>query len=181
MKKLNKLLGLSTLVLLSACSTATHMGTTDVRLATTDVEVRPMEASLIVGEAISGEAYCSNAFWGWLTLSSPTKQAYGATLQEDGGEFAGNNCSRAAVYNALKASGADVIVAPQYETVGETKFFGFYNNAKIKVKGYKGTYKNIKEMSDDVVKHRQMHHKDKEIAKPLASGGMGGILSFLPF
>ncbi|RMF14775.1 MAG: hypothetical protein D6758_10950 [Gammaproteobacteria bacterium] len=48
----------------------------------------------------------------------------------------------AAAYNAIEASGADVIVAPRYTVKQED--FVVYGTIEVTVEGYKGTIKSVK-------------------------------------
>jgi len=67
---------------------------------------------------------------GWLPLPALNKD----TLK--------NRAKNAAAYKAVKASGADIIIAPKYEI--EYTDYAVYSTAVVTVTGYKGTYKNIR-------------------------------------
>lgn len=177
MKK-SLLFALCTTLALSGCSYH-NRGINSVNVTTPTIETRPMEASIQVGKKMIGRANCSSAFW--IFSSIPEKQAYGATLKEDAGnkDYPMGNCTRAAVYNALSQSGADLIVAPHYE-VEERSFLCItpdnclFGNRTVEVTGYEGHYTKIKEMSPDVVNFRQ---KSKDFQPTFQSSGLGGILS----
>ena len=144
------------LAFLSACS-STHQGTKSMNVEGLSLEARPLQTSVVAGEKISGTVECTN-FLG-IPFVSPAKEAYGARLETTDGNFAGDKCTRGAIYNAIVSSGADVIIAPQYMTEGKTflclPWIGcLYNNRKITVIGYKGTYSNIRDMSEYVIEKR---------------------------
>lgn len=154
-KLLTLLIGTSMLV---GCTTHTR-GINNAKISEQLVEVRPMEASISVGKKMRGKAQCKSLFG--FSIESPAKEAYGAELQTEAGNFAPNECTRGAVYNALSKSNADLIIAPQYE-VDAFKFLCIpfidacvYRRAAIDVVGYEGFYKDIKEMDEDVIKTRQ--------------------------
>lgn len=179
MKK-SLLLTLCGALALSGCSYH-NRGINSINATTPTIETRPMEASIQVGKKMIGRANCSSAFW--IFSSTPEKQAYGATLQEDGGnkDFPTGNCTRAAIYNALSQSGADLIVAPHYE-VEERSFLCItpdnclFGNRTVEVSGYEGYYTKIREMAPDVVTFRQ---KTKEFQPTFQDSGLSGVFSSL--
>ncbi|MBR1601729.1 MAG: hypothetical protein IJ677_09180 [Alphaproteobacteria bacterium] len=125
-----------------AC-TSTNKGTQSLNVEGLSLRARPLAVSIVPGEKIYGTAKCVN-FLG-IPLSSPSKQAYGAKLETQQGNFAGDNCTRGAIYDAIVSSNADLILSPQYVTTG-TSFLCLpwigcmYNDRTITVTGRKGTY-----------------------------------------
>ncbi|MBR6327959.1 MAG: hypothetical protein IKR60_03675 [Alphaproteobacteria bacterium] len=141
---------------LAACTT-THQGTKSLNVDDLTLKARPLQVSVVPGEKISGTVECTN-FLG-IPIRYPSKEAYGARLETSSGNFAGDNCTRGAIYNAIVNSNADVILAPQYMTSGKTflclPLIGcLYNNRTITVTGYKGTYQDIREMPEHVIQQR---------------------------
>ena len=158
-----KALAISSVALLAACSTVHNKGIDNSIITKTDVEVRPLETSIKVGERVTGTATCTQ-FLG-ITLEGPEKESYGATLQTNEGNVAGGKCTRGAIYKALSGTDADLILAPQYELESSGMLcipvvdFCLYKSSTVVVKGYAGKYTTIKEMSPDVVRSRQMNKK----------------------
>ena len=140
-----------------ACS-STHQGTKSLNVDGLALQARPLQVSVVPGEKISGSVKCVN-FLG-IPFVSPSKEAYGARLETDDGNFSSDKCTRGAIYNAIVSSNADVILSPQYVTDGKHFLcipftnMCMYNNTTITVTGYKGTYQNIREMPEHVIESR---------------------------
>ena len=154
---------------LSACSATTHQGIEGSKFSDVMVETRPMQVSVVPGEKIKGSARCRSILF--FTLNAPEKEAYGAEMQTTDGNFESGLCTRGAVYDATSKAGADVLLAPQYTVSGKT--FGclmghcLYSDSTVEVTGYKGTFKNIKEMPEDVINERfKKAQKEKPAALP---------------
>ena len=126
------------------------------------IDTTPLKADIVIGEKISGTAttmqvlpfffgdtkYADDIIYnarteidlantnvatvllGWLPLPAFNKHA----LKD--------RAKNAAAYKAVKASGADIIIAPKYEI--EYTDYAVYSTAVVTVTGYKGTYKNIR-------------------------------------
>lgn len=160
---MKKTLILTSVLVLTACSTVHNKGINGSVIPNTDVEVRPLETSIRVGEQVQGVATCTKLLG--ITLSGPEKESYGATLQTTEGNIANGDCTRGAIYNALKGKDADLILAPQYEVEGSRMLCipvvdaCLYKTSTVVVKGYAGKYGPIKEMSPDVVRARQINGK----------------------
>ena len=153
MKKL--LLSLAATCFLSACAfSGMHRGIEGMNIGYNNIEARPMEASVEVGKKITGKATCSNFLFFY---STPDNEAFGATLQNTSGNTS-SLCTRGAVYNALKGSDADLLIAPKYEQQrSKSLCLPFidacvYRSTTINVTGFEGRYKNIKEMDADTIK-----------------------------
>ncbi len=166
------------LAFLAGCSPY-HRGVGGVNLAYSDIQVRPMEARIQVGERIQGRAKCKSLFG--IPLQSPAKEAYGAELQTTEGNIAPNECTRGAIYEAISRSHADIIVAPQYVVDGFNFLclFGtsacLYKSSDIVVTGYKGVYYGLKDMDEDVVRER---YKNQPIENK-SRGFTSGIISLI--
>ena len=152
MKKM--LLSLAATCLLSACSSGMHRGIEGMNVGYNNIETRPMEASVEVGKKVTGKATCSNFLFFY---SKPDNEAFGATLQNSSGNES-SFCTRGAVYDALKRSDADLLIAPKYEQE-KSSFLCLpfidacmYRKATINVTGFEGRYKNIKEMDAETIK-----------------------------
>ena len=89
----------------------------------------------IIYDARTGEIDLANTNFatvliGWFPLPAFNKHA----LKD--------RAKNAAAYKAVKASGADIIIAPKYEI--EYTDYAVYATAVVTVTGYKGTYENIR-------------------------------------
>ena len=169
---MKKIYAIIVLLALCACSVTTHQGVEGSKFSDVIVEARPLQVSVVPGERISGAARCRNFLF--FTLNSPEKEAYGATMQTDEGNFEAGICTRGAIYNAISKANADVILAPQYTTSGKTFgcLFGhcIYSDSTVKVTGFKGSFKDIKDMPEDVIKER--FKNTENTSKPTLAGGL---------
>ncbi len=107
-----------------------------------------LKADVTVGEAISGQSSV-NILFGFLKFGGDSEFADGVAYGGDGGGALGglgfdpvSAVKSAAAYKAVKASGADLIVAPRYE-VSEENYFVFKKVA-VTVKGNKGNIRSIR-------------------------------------
>jgi hypothetical protein len=138
------------MLVLSGCSSQLHTNTKSSNVLMTDVETIPMEVGVTVGEKISG--VCEYSKFLFFTTKAPTRFAYGVDFEQASADF-GGPCTNAAVYEAITASNADIIVAPRYFTEGKT--FGciplidmcISRDVKVTVKGLKGTYEDFTKVS----------------------------------
>jgi len=166
----------ATAMALCACSATTHQGIEGAKFSDVMIESRPMQVSVVPGEKIKGSARCRSLLF--FTLNAPEKEAYGAHMQTSDGNFESGMCTRGAVYDAISKANADVLLAPQYTVSGKTFgcLFGhcLYSDSSVEVTGYKGTFKDIKEMPEEVIKERF-----KKAEKPKTGGLPGGFK--LPF
>ena len=157
-------------LMLTACSATTHKGIEGAKFSDDMIESRPMQVSVVPGEKIQGSARCRSFLF--FTLNAPEREAYGAQIQTNDGNFEAGNCTRGAVYDAISKGKADVLLAPQYTASGKTFgcLFGhcLYSDSTVEVVGYKGTFKDIKEMPEEVIKER---FKNAEKEKPSALPG----------
>lgn len=181
MKKL--FLSLAAASLLSACSSSgAHRGIDGMNIGYNNIEARPMEASIEVGKKVTGTASCSNFLF---FHSTPDNEAFGATLQNDSGNES-SLCTRGAVYDALKGSDADLLIAPKYDQENvKTLCLPFidacvYRKTTINVTGFEGRYKNIKEMDEETVKTIRMENA-KRGASPAPASKKGLFSKLLPF
>lgn len=162
---------------LTACSTH-HRGVSSINTSQTLLEIRPIEASINIGNKMKGRALCRTLFGFY--INKPDREAYGATLETTNGNDAPDRCTRGAIYNALSQTNADLIVAPQYET--DTRkflcipFFDacLYRRSFVEVTGYEGSYTNIKEVAPDIIKARQTN----PAFKPTEKSTLSKVLSF---
>jgi hypothetical protein len=105
-----------------------------------------LKADVKVGETISGESSV-NILFNVFKLGGDTQFADGVTYGGGEGGFALGldpvaSAKSAAAYKAVKASGADVIVAPRYEVSVQDYFV--YKTVNVKVTGNKGTVTAIR-------------------------------------
>lgn len=105
-----------------------------------------LKADVKVGETITGESSV-NILFSVLKLGGDTQFADGVTYGGGEGGFALGldpvaSAKSAAAYKAVKASGADVIVAPRYEVNVQDYFV--YKTVNVKVTGNKGTITSIR-------------------------------------
>ncbi len=126
---------------ITAC-TATHQGSQSLNVEGLSLRAKPLEVSIIPGEKIQGSARCKNFFG--IPISTPSKQAFNVKLETDKGNFASDECTRGAIYDAIVSSHADIILSPQYTTSGKG-FLCFpwgclFSDLTVTVTGYKGTY-----------------------------------------
>lgn len=142
MKKVFAAICLGSLVAL-ASGCATHNVSQYPSTVNAMVEA-PLKADIQVGERITG-ASSSSILFGFINLGSDTKYADGVNYGVTGGPLALMDpmakVKSAAAYNALSASGADIIIAPRY-TVDVSDYL-IYKQIKVNVTGYKGTIKKI--------------------------------------
>jgi hypothetical protein len=135
MKKL--FLSLGVVVLLTSCST--------LQVSTETASVNPSTVSdpIKVDIDVDGRNKItatskSTYFLNFLRLSGDNEFADGNWKGK------GGSTKSAAHYKALKSSGADVLVNPQYEIKTTNGFLFLWKTIEAKVTGYKGTYE-IKE------------------------------------
>ena len=147
---MKKVLIASTLVLAGALSGCSSLNTSAPSLPLTGGVSTDIKADIEVGEKITGEASVTQLF-GLLTLGAEKTYADGVAYGVNGssssflpigGASLVEKTKANAAYNAITASGADVIVAPRY-TVKE-EGYGFFGTIEVTVEGYKGTIKSIK-------------------------------------
>lgn len=105
-----------------------------------------LKADVKVGEPISGESSVSVLF-SVFKLGGDSQFADGVTYGGGEGGFALGldpvaAAKSAAAYKAVKASGADLIVAPRYEVNVDDYFL--YKTVNVKVTGKKGTITSIR-------------------------------------
>lgn len=155
---MKKLIALTSILALAACSTV-HNGKVGMTISDPDVQFTPQEAKISIntGSKLSGSAECSSFLW--LFNNIPERQTYGYNLQTSEGVIASKDCVAAAVYDAMKNSDADIIVAPQY-TTARNGFLCFgsrclFGTTKVLVKGYSGKITSITDMEREVVQARQ--------------------------
>ncbi|AVO58113.1 hypothetical protein [Pseudomonas chlororaphis] len=143
MKKAFKFIALSTLIAASGCTSYNI----SQPAAPIDSQVKAdLKADVAVGEAISGQSSV-NILFGVLKFGGDNQFADGVTYGGDTGGGLGmldpvSAVKSAAAYKAVKASGADLIVAPRYE-VSEENYFVF-KKVSVTVKGNKGSIRSIR-------------------------------------
>ena len=134
---------LSALALLTGCASQNYSQPS----APLNGEVETnLKADVKVGESISGESSV-NILFGMFKLGGDSQYADGVTYGGGEGGFALGldpvaSAKSAAAYKAVKASGADVIVAPRYEVNVEDYFV--YKTVNVSVTGHKGTVTAIR-------------------------------------
>lgn len=107
-----------------------------------------LKADVAVGEAISGQSSV-NILFGFFKFGGDSQFADGVAYgAESGGAMGGlgldpvSAVKSAAAYKAVKASGADLIVAPRYEVTEESYFI--FKKVAVTVKGNKGSIRSIR-------------------------------------
>ena len=107
-----------------------------------------LKADVKVGETISGES-SANVLFGWLNIGGDNKFADGVSYGPSTGGGMGlplpdpvASAKAAAAYKAVKASGADLIVAPRYEVTVNDYFI--FKQVSVKVTGNKGSIQSIR-------------------------------------
>jgi hypothetical protein len=108
---------------------------------TTDIK-----ADIEVGEKITGKSSATKILF--FTMSDDSEYADGMTYGNGGGSGLGlggldpvSAVKSAAAYNAIKTSGADVIVAPRY--IVKKNDYLVYGTIDVTVEGYKGTIRSV--------------------------------------
>lgn len=156
---------------LAACG-AYHTGRIGATVDAPDVRFVPKQVKFNVSDdKVTGVAECTSGLW--IFNSVPEHQAYGMTLQTSDGNFASNECTAGAVYDAISDSNADVLIAPEY-TVARRGFLCFghrclFGTTKVMVSGYTGKITSISDMDSDVVKEIQKHGNNKTAEKSRVS------------
>ena len=108
---------------------------------TTDIK-----ADIEVGEKITGKSSATKILF--FTMSDDSEYADGMTYGNGGGSGLGlggldpvSAVKSAAAYDAIKTSGADVIVAPRY--IVKKNDYLVYGTIDVTVEGYKGTIRSV--------------------------------------
>lgn len=130
----------TTLTLLAGCTSVNTSQPTNALVGRVDSSVK---ADVTVGEKIHGEA-TSKVLFGFIKWGEGNHYADGVNYgTSDALSFADVSVSAksAAAYNAVQASGADLIVAPRYTVTVNS--YVLYKTVHVKVDGYKGTISGI--------------------------------------
>lgn len=127
---------------LTGCSSM-NVSSTPVPLAgTVDTDIK---ADIEVGEKITGSSSATQVLF--FTVGGETEYADGVAYGDAGSSSplaaldSVAPVKAAAAYNAIKSSGADVIVAPRYTV--RKKDYLVYGTIDVTVEGYKGTIKSV--------------------------------------
>ncbi len=149
---------LASILALTGCATY-HNGKIGMTITNPEIQFIPKQASVNVdtNNKISGSAKCDSVLW--VFNNTPTHQTYGPKMQTSEGNIASDECTAAALYDAMNKSNADIIVAPQY-TVAHKGILCFKNkclhgSTQVIVSGYAGTITSIKDMDQSVVQEKQ--------------------------
>ena len=143
MKKLATVAAISAFALLTGCASQNISQPAVPLNGTVGTDLK---ADVKVGETISGESSV-NILFNVFKLGGDTQFADGVTYGGGEGGFALGldpvaSAKSAAAYKAVKASGADVIVAPRYEVNVQDYFV--YKTVNVSVTGKKGTVTSIR-------------------------------------
>jgi len=134
-KKFNSLMILFGIIVFSTSCTTTRISGTGVNFQPVS-EIRPVQVDVVVDSSkkIVGTSKSTYLFMNPLLR-------FGQKQFADGG-FKGPNSKTksAATYNAIKASGADVVINPQYEIKKVNGFLWLWSTHEATVTGYKGNY-----------------------------------------
>lgn len=131
----------ATFALLTGCSSSNISQPTSALVGNVESSVK---ANIAVGDKIEGQA-TANVLFGVITWGQGDNFVDGVDYGSGGAmSFADmtSTVKSAAAYNAVKASGADLIVAPRY--VINTKSYGIFKTIHVTVNGYKGTIASVK-------------------------------------
>lgn len=141
MKKILLLLSVVSVLLMTSCK-STLASATSTPLSVTE-NIRPLDADITVDteKEISGES--KTLYFLFFRLSGDSKYAEGVDYSTKSGLFSTkvNRAKAAAAYKAVKSSGCDVIVHPNYEVNVED--YVFFKKIHVKVTGYAGTINSI--------------------------------------
>ncbi|WP_111494399.1 MULTISPECIES: hypothetical protein [Marinobacter] len=143
---MKKVLIASSLVLAGALSGCSSMNVSSNPVPLSGHVDTDLKADIDVGEKITGHSSATKILF--FTVGGESEYADGVAY----GAGAGGGSplamldavapvKAAAAYNAIKSSGADVIVAPRY-TVKKTDYL-VYGTIDVTVEGYKGTIKSV--------------------------------------
>ncbi|QTF09412.1 hypothetical protein HC231_16990 [Brenneria izadpanahii] len=127
--------------LLAGCSSYNTSQPTSALVGNVESTVK---ADIQVGEKIQGEA-TANVLMGFIKWGEGDNYVDGVNYGTGGAlsfADASGSVKSAATYNAVKAAGADLIVAPRYEVT--TKNYGVFKQIHVVVRGYKGTIVSVK-------------------------------------
>jgi hypothetical protein len=143
MKKLATVAALSAFALLTGCAS---QNVSQPALPLGGAVETGLKADVKVGEVITGESSV-NILFSVIKFGGDSQFADGVTYGGGEGGFAlgldpVSSAKSAAAYKAVKASGADVIVAPRYEVNVQDYFV--YKTVNVKVTGNKGTVTAIR-------------------------------------
>lgn len=143
MKHLASIAAISALALLTGCAS---QNVSQPTLPLGGSVETGLKADVKVGETITGESSV-NILFSVFKLGGDTQFADGVTYGGGESGFALGldpvaSAKSAAAYKAVKASGADVIVAPRYEVNVQDYFV--YKTVNVKVTGNKGTVTSIR-------------------------------------
>lgn len=141
MKKILLCFGILSMILLSSCK-STLASTTSTPLALKE-NIRPLDADITVDveKTISGQS--NTLYFLFFRLSGDSKYAEGVDYSTKSGLFSTkvSKAKAAAAYKAVKSSGCDVIVHPNYEV--NVQDYIFFKKIEVKVTGYAGKINKI--------------------------------------
>ncbi|MBK5539480.1 hypothetical protein JFV28_03725 [Pseudomonas sp. TH05] len=146
MKTVFKVIALSTIIASATGCVSYNMSQPSAPI---DSQVKAdLKADVAVGEAISGQSSV-NVLFGVFKFGGDSQFADGVSY---GGQSSGGlgglgldpvaAVKSAAAFKAVKASGADLIVAPRYEVTEEDYFV--FKKVSVTVKGNKGSIRSIR-------------------------------------
>ncbi|MFE8070740.1 hypothetical protein QQM79_06745 [Marinobacteraceae bacterium S3BR75-40.1] len=137
----------STLILAGALGGCSSMNVSSNAVPLNGSVKTDVQADIDVQEKISGHSKATKILF--FTLNDDNEFADGMTYGGNGGGALGglgldpvSSVKSAAAYNAIKSSGADVLVAPRYKVTKNDYFV--YGTIDVTVEGYKGVIKSVK-------------------------------------
>ncbi|MEQ5835436.1 hypothetical protein EZI54_21275 [Marinobacter halodurans] len=141
---MKKALIASSLLLAGALSGCSSMNVSSTPVPLAGTVSTDIKADIDVGEKITGKSHATKILF--FTVGGDNEYADGVAYGQGGGSAlsvldAVAPVKAAAAYNAIKSSGADVIVAPRY-TVKKQDYL-VYGTIDVTVEGYKGTIKSV--------------------------------------
>ena len=173
MRTLN-IVSATALVFLGACSTTVVDTNRAMEIATPSIRANHSEASIEVGEQITGKG-CSNEFlYFFKSGDSKFLETHGES------DNAVSRAKAAASYKALagdKGLSTDIIVHPVWEITRDKTFFGLISDdVCAKVVGYRGVIKGIKPINEYTLLNTPQLPNGVAI-----KGTFKSMFSFLPF
>jgi len=142
MRKLFSLLAAAGIAVIATGCASTHVSkkSADFQVSMKNVIATP---EVVAGEKVSGEATIKTLFW--FFDFGPNKYTDGVSLSTG---FVTKGAARAAAYAACQKSGADMLLAPNYQYENKS-YFGVWQITHCKVTGFKGVVKKITKVEVD--------------------------------
>ena len=112
-------------------STMQDIHVTDMNTEMVSAKFKPQVQ--VIGDSVTGSATANTIFWGWWATEWP--ETFANQMTSSFGFSFGNPIKDAAVYDACKKAGADILLAPVFTVKKEIGFLWFEKNIEVTVKG----------------------------------------------